>query len=96
MERVPGKIFFWSGVYSQDMNKRETLVTDLNVFAGFDPKLFETGGRGNPRMGPKTLIIKKGEHGALLFHGDAVFSAPGYLLDKLHDPTGAGDCFAGG
>ncbi len=170
VERVPGKTFFWSGVYSQDMNERETLVTDLNVFAGFDPKLPESyktkpylflgniqpalqkgvreqmnglrlvggdtmnywikdyreellatirrwdfllindgearqlSGKYNLKqaartileMGPKTLIIKKGEHGALLFHGDKVFSAPGYLLDNLHDPTGAGDCFAGG
>src|SRR5208282_2508733 len=39
LERVPGKTFFWAGVYSQDMNDRETLVTDLNVFADFDPKL---------------------------------------------------------
>src|SRR5258708_25070890 len=39
LERVPGKTFFWAGVYSQDMNHRDTLVTDLNVFANFDPKL---------------------------------------------------------
>lgn len=47
-------------------------------------------------MGPKTLIIKKGEHGALLFTEDAVFSAPAYPLEDLHDPTGAGDVFMGG
>ena len=47
-------------------------------------------------MGPHTLIIKKGEHGALLFSGDDVFSAPAYPLEDLHDPTGAGDVFMGG
>jgi sugar/nucleoside kinase (ribokinase family) len=47
-------------------------------------------------MGPKYLIIKKGEHGALLFHGDNVFSAPGLPLEEVFDPTGAGDTFAGG
>jgi sugar/nucleoside kinase (ribokinase family) len=48
------------------------------------------------KMGPHTVIIKKGEHGALLFHHDAVFSAPAYPLEDVHDPTGAGDTFAGG
>jgi len=47
-------------------------------------------------MGPKYLIIKKGEHGALLFHGNQVFSAPGLPLEEVFDPTGAGDTFAGG
>jgi len=47
-------------------------------------------------MGPKYLIIKKGEHGALLFHGDNVFCAPGLPLEEVFDPTGAGDTFAGG
>ncbi|PEN15402.1 sugar kinase [Longibacter salinarum] len=47
-------------------------------------------------MGPKTLIIKKGEHGALLFHGERVFSAPAFPLEDIQDPTGAGDAFAGG
>ena len=47
-------------------------------------------------MGPKTVIIKKGEHGALLFHGDQHFSAPSYPLEDIADPTGAGDSFAGG
>lgn len=47
-------------------------------------------------MGPKTLIIKKGEHGALLFHDEKVFSAPAYPLEDIQDPTGAGDAFAGG
>ncbi|MEZ5401274.1 MAG: PfkB family carbohydrate kinase [Bryobacteraceae bacterium] len=175
MERVPGKTFFWSGVYSEDMNDRTTLQTDLNVFADFNPKLPETyrkhpylflgniqpelqrnvkdqmngvrltggdtmnfwiqdfreqlldairdwdfllindaearmlSGKANLKqaaaaiigMGPKTVIIKRGEYGALLFfrdrHGSARwFAAPGYLLDQVFDPTGAGDCFAGG
>lgn len=47
-------------------------------------------------MGPETLIIKKGEHGALLFTGDSIFSAPAYPLEDIQDPTGAGDAFAGG
>jgi len=47
-------------------------------------------------MGPKFLVIKKGEHGALLFHGNHVFSAPGLPLEEVFDPTGAGDTFAGG
>jgi sugar/nucleoside kinase (ribokinase family) len=170
MQRVPGKTFFWQGVYSQDMNDRETLRTDLNVFADFDPKLPDSykdaeylllgniqpalqksvraqmnsprfiggdtmnywindyreqllatikewdfllindsearllSGESNLKlaakrilaMGPNTLIIKRGEYGAMLFRDDAFFVVPGYLLDKVFDPTGAGDCFAGG
>ncbi len=170
IEKVPGKTFFWAGVYSQDMNHRETLVTELNVFADFNPKLPEaykqkpylllgniqpelqrsvraqvenpalTGGdtmnywiadfreqllatikqwdfllindseavmlsgEHNLRraaekimaMGPHTLVIKRGEYGAILFHKDFHFIAPGYLLNQVFDPTGAGDCFAGG
>jgi sugar/nucleoside kinase (ribokinase family) len=170
LERVPGKTFFWQGVYSQDMNDRTTLRTDLNVFADFDPKLPEsyktspylllgniqpalqrrvrsqmngvrvTGGdtmnywindyrdellatikdwdfllindseayllsgeRNMKRaakkilaMGPNTLIIKRGEYGAMLFRDDTFFVVPGYLLEEVFDPTGAGDCFAGG
>ncbi len=170
LERVPGKTFFWAGVYSADMNDRTTLRTDLNVFADFKPKLpasyrsapylllgniqpelqrnvraqmngvrFTGGdtmnywindfradllatirewdfllindsearllsGEHNLRraarkimdMGPNTLVIKRGEYGAILFHGDNHFMAPGYLLESVFDPTGAGDCFAGG
>src|SRR6476646_8823400 len=170
LERVPGKTFFWAGVYSADMNDRTTLRTDLNVFADFQPKLPDsyrsapylllgniqpelqrtvraqmngvllTGGdtmnywikdfrdellatirdwdfllindsearmlsdEYNLRkaaqkvmeMGPHTLVIKRGEYGAILFHGDCHFMAPGYLLEDVFDPTGAGDCFAGG
>ena len=48
------------------------------------------------KMGPQTLIIKRGEHGAMMVHGDSVFCVPAYPLDEIHDPTGAGDSFAGG
>jgi sugar/nucleoside kinase (ribokinase family) len=170
LEQVPGKTFFWSGVYSADMNDRTTLRTDLNVFAGFQPKLppsyaempylflgniqpdlqlgvqkqmpkakFVGGdtmnlwmnldmqgvidtisgwdfllindsearmlsGETNLRKaakkilsyGPNTLVIKRGEYGAMLLREDTFFMVPGYLLDTVFDPTGAGDCFAGG
>jgi len=165
------KSFFWSGKYHEDMNSRDTLITDLNVLADFDPKIpdsyqgaeFLMLGNLMPRlqlnviqelkqrpkfivmdtmnfwmesamadlkivlryvdmlmvndaearqltgqfslvkaaktilkMGPKFLIIKKGEHGALLFHNDEVFFAPALPLEDVFDPTGAGDTFAGG
>ncbi|HXF26090.1 MAG TPA: PfkB family carbohydrate kinase [Bryobacteraceae bacterium] len=171
LEHVPGgKTFFWSGVYSHDMNERETLRTDLNVFADFNPRLpadyrrqpylflgniqpalqksvrdqmngvrlvggdtmnywirdfrgelLDTlkcwdfllindsearmlSGEANLRraaqkileMGPNTLVIKRGEYGAMLFRRDYYFVVPGYLLEEVFDPTGAGDCFAGG
>ena len=48
------------------------------------------------KMGPKTLVIKRGEHGAMMVHGDWVFCVPAFPLDEIHDPTGAGDTFAGG
>ena len=170
LERVPGKTFFWSGVYSKDMNERETLSTELNVFADFDPKLPESyvqtpyvflgnihpslqskvrsqvpdarfvggdtmnfwidgtpnelaeavrgwdfilindgeardlSGQYNLRnaaqriheMGPHTAVIKRGEYGAILFRPEGHFIAPGFLLETVFDPTGAGDSFAGG
>ena len=170
LEQVPGKTFFWKGVYSDDMNDRTTLQTDLNVFADFQPKLprsyasqpylflgniqpalqrdvqqqmsnlrFVGGdtmnywirdyrqelleairnwdfmlindsearmlsGENNLRkaaqkildLGPNTLVIKRGEYGAMLFRRDTLFMVPGYLLEDIFDPTGAGDCFAGG
>ncbi len=52
-------------------------------------------GRGILKLGPKYVVIKKGEHGSLLFGDGHIFSAPAYPLEDLHDPTGAGDCFAG-
>jgi sugar/nucleoside kinase (ribokinase family) len=165
------KSFFWSGKYHNDMNSRDTLVTELNVLADFDPiipegyqdceflmlgnltpviqktvinrlknkpklivldtmnfwmdimmaDLLETikmvdvlaindaearqlsgeyslvkAAKKILEMGPKYLIIKKGEHGALLFHEDKIFSAPALPLAEVFDPTGAGDTFAGG
>ena len=172
VEIVPGKkSFFWSGRYHLDMNSRDTLVTDLNVLADFNPSVpdsyqgaeFVMLGNLDPvvqkkviqqlktrpklivmdtmnfwmeiaqpqldevlklvdvlmvndsearqlsghfslvkaareilKMGPKYLIIKKGEHGALLFHEDRVFFAPALPLEEVFDPTGAGDTFAGG
>ena len=166
-----GKSFYWSGKYLPDMIQRETLITDLNVLADFDPQLPEdyqsaqyvllgnltpdiqisvieqmrtrprvvamdtmnfwidsawdslkraisltdvliindeearqmTGEHSLVRaaaqiigMGPKYAVIKKGEHGALLFSEDSVFFAPGLPLHEVTDPTGAGDTFAGG
>lgn len=165
------KSFFWSGRYHMDMNSRDTLVTDLNVLADFNPVLPEAYrqadylmlGNIDPNLqlrvmdqmtrrpklvimdtmnfwmdiarepldraiakadvltindaearqlsgeyslvkaarvilsrGPRYLIIKKGEHGALIFHERNVFFAPALPLEEVFDPTGAGDTFAGG
>lgn len=165
------KSFFWAGKYHNDMNTRDTLVTELNVLANFDPIIPESyqnteflmlGNltptiqrtvverlRKRPKlilmdtmnfwmdtawdelmktlalvdvlsindeearqlskeyslvraarkiltMGPKVLVIKKGEHGALLFNKTQVFFAPALPLEEVFDPTGAGDTFAGG
>ena len=166
-----GKTFFWSGRYHNDMNSRDTLVTELNVLENFNPIVPEnykdaevvmignlhpvtqlsvieqmevkpklvildtmnfwmdnalddlhkvikkidvitindeearqlTGeyslvvaARKIHDMGPKYVVIKKGEHGALLFNDDNVFYAPALPLEEVFDPTGAGDTFAGG
>jgi sugar/nucleoside kinase (ribokinase family) len=172
VEIVPDKkSFFWSGKYHIDMNSRDTLITDLNVLADFDPKVPDSyqgaeflmlgnlmpklqlsvieqlkqrpklivmdtmnfwmevamddlkavlkkvdvllvndgearqlsgefslvkAARAIMDMGPRFLIIKKGEHGALLFHENHVFFAPALPLEDVFDPTGAGDTFAGG
>ena len=165
------KSFFWKGMYHLDMNTRDTLVTELNVLATFEPVIPDSyqdcdflmlGNltpdiqisvinqlRNRPKLivldtmnfwmqhtpnelakvltmidvlvindaearelsheyslvkaakkilqlGPKYLIIKKGEHGALLFHESNVFFAPALPLEEVFDPTGAGDSFAGG
>jgi sugar/nucleoside kinase (ribokinase family) len=165
------KSFFWAGKYHTDMNGRDTLDTQLNVLADFDPVLPEgyknaeyvmlgnltpqvqmrvieqleskpklialdtmnfwmdiamddlkevlkkidvlmindeearqlsgeyslvTAAAKIIEMGPKVLVIKKGEHGALLFHGENIFFAPALPLEVVFDPTGAGDTFAGG
>ncbi|WP_300487578.1 PfkB family carbohydrate kinase [Flavobacterium sp.] len=166
-----GKTFFWSGRYHNDLNSRDTLDTQLNVLADFQPKVpadytdADVVMLGNlhpivqssvldqmttrPKlvvldtmnfwmdcalpelldvmkrvdvitindeearqlsgeyslvkaaakihtMGPKYVVIKKGEHGALLFHNKDVFFAPALPLEEVFDPTGAGDTFAGG
>lgn len=170
--KVKGKkSFYWAGKYHKDMNNRDTLVTDLNVLAEFNPvlpesyknskyimlgnltpdiqlsvldqmkskpkliildtmnywmnntldKLMEVIARVDVltindeearqlsgehslvraankihKMGPAFLVIKKGEHGALLFHDGQIFFAPGLPVPDVIDPTGAGDSFAGG
>ena len=166
-----GKTFFWSGKYHNDMNSRDTLATELNVLADFNPvvpqaykdasvvmlgnlhpfvqasvldqmttkpklvvldtmnfwmdcalpELLEVVKRVDVitindeearqlsgeyslvkaaakihTMGPKYVVIKKGEHGALIFHNKEVFFAPALPLEEVFDPTGAGDTFAGG
>ncbi|WP_452597437.1 PfkB family carbohydrate kinase [Pontimicrobium sp. MEBiC01747] len=166
-----GKTFFWSGKYHNDMNSRDTLVTELNVLEHFNPVVPDSykdaeivmlgnlhpivqqgvldqmntkpklaildtmnfwmdialddllnviknvdvitindeearqltgeyslvvAARKIHTMGPKYVVIKKGEHGALLFHDDNVFYAPALPLEEVFDPTGAGDTFAGG
>ncbi|MHA8053610.1 PfkB family carbohydrate kinase [Aquirufa sp. Wall-65K1] len=165
------KTFFWAGKYHNNMNTRDTLVTDLNVLADFQPAIpasyqdcdYLMLGNLTPQvqidaiqgltkrpklivmdtmnfwmnvamddlkrvlkmvdvlcindeearqlseqyslriaakmimaMGPKTLIIKKGEHGALLFQDDKMFYCPALPLEEVFDPTGAGDTFVGG
>lgn len=170
LQKEEGKTFRWGGKYHYDLNVRDTLFTDLNVFEKFDPIIPEKFRKskyvclGNidptlqlkvleqmidPQLvvcdtmnywiegmkdellqllkrvdiliindsearllaqepnlikaskmirdlGPQTLIIKKGEHGAMLFTDETVFSAPAYPMEMIYDPTGAGDSFAGG
>jgi sugar/nucleoside kinase (ribokinase family) len=170
LERVSGKTFHWQGRYSYDLNSRDTLRTDLNVFESFEPKIpasYRSSRHvflgnidpllqrrvldqvdkprlvacdtmnfwisGKPRelketlsrvdvllindaearelsgewnivkaarairsLGPRTLVIKKGEHGVLMFSDEGSFAAPAYPLESVFDPTGAGDTFGGG
>lgn len=169
LERAPGKTFRWRGRYHDDLNQRDTLETQLNVFEGFHPKLPEAarqapylflanihpalqaevldqararlvgldtmnlwinialedlkavlkrvdvmivndgevrdltgesnlykGAKAIVTMGPRIVVIKKGEHGCLLYSPEDVFSAPAFPLEDVVDPTGAGDAFAGG
>ena len=170
LERADGKTFHWQGRYSQDLNSRDTIRTDLNVFEFFQPKIpkayrgselvflgnidpllqrevlaqvdaprvvgcdtmnywikgkpaelretlakvdvllindqeaRELSGEWNlvkaaravRAMGPQTLVVKKGEHGVLLFGHESCFAAPALPLETVVDPTGAGDTFAGG
>ncbi len=170
LERMDGKTFHWQGRYSYDLNSRDTICTDLNVFEFFKPKIparyrgSEAVFLGNidpvlqrevleqvqaPRlvacdtmnfwiqgkaeelrktlakvqillindaearelsgewnlvkaarairaMGPRIVVVKKGEHGVLMFTPEDAFAAPAFPLEKVFDPTGAGDTFAGG
>jgi sugar/nucleoside kinase (ribokinase family) len=170
LEIVEGKTFRWKGRYHDNMNSRDTLDTQLGVFADFKPKLppsYRTSpylflaniqpdlqmevleqmerprligldtmnlwidiakpsllkvlakvdallineqeamqltgehnlvkaARAVQKLGPKSVVVKRGEYGALLFHDDDVFSAPALPLEEVIDPTGAGDAFAGG
>jgi len=170
LERMDGKTFHWQGRYSLDLNSRDTICTDLNVFEFFKPKIparyrgaqvvflgnidpvlqrdvlgqverprvvacdtmnfwikgkpgevketlkkvqvllindqeaRELSGEWNlvkaaraiRAMGPSTLVVKKGEHGVLMFDEAGTFAAPALPLERVFDPTGAGDTFAGG
>ena len=171
LERATGKTFFWAGRYSEDLNERVTLTTELNVFAAFKPKLpkkyrnsryvflaniapdlqrdvlhqvkvrpklaaldtmnywiertnaelrktlkhvdilmindSETRELSNEhnllraakhifKMGPTMLVVKRGEYGAMMVDKRGVFCVPAFPLEEPHDPTGAGDSFAGG
>ena len=171
LERAAGKTFFWAGRYSQNLNERVTLATELNVFAEFKPRLPEKYRnsqyvflaniapelqrdvlqqvkkrpklavldtmnywieRSNAelretlkhvdilmindsetrelssehnllraakhifKMGPTTLVVKRGEYGAMMVDKRGVFCVPAFPLEEPHDPTGAGDSFAGG
>lgn len=171
LEHAPGKTFFWAGRYTDNLNDRVTLATELNVFASFNPKLPDTyrdsgyiflanidptlqrsvlaqvkrkpklvaldtmnywiertpaelretlrhtqvlmindaetrqlssehnlfrAAKHILKLGPRALVIKRGEHGALLVHDESIFAVPAYPLEEVRDPTGAGDSFAGG
>lgn len=169
LEKAQGKTFRWSGRYHRDVNQRDTLDTQLNVFAEFHPKLPQearaakylflgnihpalqlevleqakasfvaldtmnlwihttrddlgkvlsrvdclivndsevkdltgesnviVGADAIRALGPRAVVIKKGEHGCLLFHEEGIFAAPAFPLRDVIDPTGAGDTFAGG
>jgi sugar/nucleoside kinase (ribokinase family) len=170
LERTGGRTFHWQGKYSLDLNSRDTIRTDLNVFEFFKPKIpvsyraseavflgnidpvlqrevlvqvegpklvacdtmnfwidgkpqelrdllhdvqvllindaearelsgewnLVKAARGIREMGPQTLVVKKGEHGVLMFTEQGSFAAPAYPLEDVFDPTGAGDTFAGG
>jgi sugar/nucleoside kinase (ribokinase family) len=92
---------FWMDTAMADLKKALTLVDVLMVN---DSEARQLSGQFSlvraakeiQKMGPKYVIIKKGEHGALLFHEDKVFVAPALPLEEVFDPTGAGDTFAGG
>lgn len=92
---------FWMDAMREDLEKTVAKVDAIIVNdeearqLARTPNLI-TAARAIQKMGPKTVIVKKGEHGALLFSGGQVFSAPAYPMEEVFDPTGAGDTFAGG
>jgi sugar/nucleoside kinase (ribokinase family) len=92
---------FWMDIALPELKELLTMVDVLMVNDGEARQLsgefsLVKAARAIMKMGPKYIIIKKGEHGALLFHGDQVFVAPALPLEEVFDPTGAGDTFAGG
>jgi len=94
-------MYFWMDSALDDLKKLLTMVDVLTVNDGEARQLsgefsLVKAARAIMKMGPRFLIIKKGEHGALLFHEDKVFVAPALPLEDVFDPTGAGDTFAGG
>jgi sugar/nucleoside kinase (ribokinase family) len=92
---------FWITGFREELLKT---IAEWDFLLINDSEARMLSGEGNLRraaraiqaMGPRTLVIKRGEHGAILWHGDSHFIVPGYLLEDVFDPTGAGDCFAGG
>lgn len=92
---------FWMDTAMEDL---EAVLKEVDVLMVNDSEARQLSGqfslvraaREIRKMGPKYIVIKKGEHGALLFHGDNVFFAPALPLEEVFDPTGAGDTFAGG
>lgn len=92
---------FWMDIAMDDLKKTLTMVDVLTIN---DSEARQLSGEYSLvkaaqkilKMGPKTLVIKKGEHGALLFNKEEVFFAPALPLEDVYDPTGAGDSFAGG
>ena len=92
---------FWMDIALPELKELLKMVDVLMVNDGEARQLsgefsLVKAARAIMKMGPKYIIIKKGEHGALLFHGDQVFVAPALPLEEVFDPTGAGDTFAGG
>src|SRR5206468_3549526 len=99
VQRANGTTFRWSGEYSWDLNTRENLLilNDSEAREITKETSLIKAGRNIRKMGPDYVAIKKGEHGALLFgDSDQFFSCGAYPLEDIHDPTGAGDTFAGG
>jgi len=100
VEHVPGgKTFFWKGEYHDNLNSRETLETDLNVFDGFQPKLSEAAKAADVLfLANIQPDLQRGvrEQCAALITGEGIFAIPAYPLHSVVDPTGAGDSFAGG